>query len=154
MLPLFEWCEHNALTAAMARSTWLLPLFEVLHLFGLTVLIGSVVIVSLRLMGAIMPRRPVSELAREFRAWTIFALIAQVTSGLALFSTESVRWYNSGPFWVKMSLLLTAVVFQFTVFRAVTNRDDAGPLVRCVTAAVALTLWFGVGLAGRAITNL
>jgi hypothetical protein len=152
--PLFEWCEKSAFTAMMTRSTWLVPCFDVLHVIGLTVLIGSVVVVSLRLLGVMMPRRPVSEVAGELWVWTMLGLITQVTSGLALFATESVRWYNSGPFWVKMTFLFLAIVFHFTFFRNVTGRDDAGPLARRLTAAVALTLWFGVGVGGRAITNL
>lgn len=154
LLPLFEWCERSSITAAIAQSRWLVSLVEVLHLIGLTVLVGAIVVVSLRLLGVAMTRRRVSEVAGELWGWTVFGLITQLTSGLALFSTQSVRWYYSGPFWVKMTLVFLAIVFHFTIYRKVTRRDDLGPLPYRLTAALALTLWFGIGVGGRALTTL
>jgi len=69
-----------------------------------------------------MPLRQVTEVAGELGGWTMVGLIMQVVSGLALFATESVRWYHSGPFWVKMTLFFLAVVFHFTFFRNVRSR--------------------------------
>jgi hypothetical protein len=50
-----------------------------------------------------------------------------------------------------MQLLGVAIVFHFTLFSAVTRRDDAHPALRGLTGILALFLWFGVGVAGRAI---
>ena len=153
LLPLFQWFEKSPI-AAIGRSTLLAPLVEVLHLLGLTMLIGAIVVVSLRLFGLVMTRRPVSEVAGELWSWTVLALITQLMSGLTLFATDSVRWYSSGPFWVKMTFLFLAILFHFTIYRKVTRRDDLGPLVYRATGALALTLWFGVGVGGRALTTL
>jgi len=80
--------------------------------------------------------------------------VMQVTSGLVLFTSESVRWYYSVPFWTKMTLLLFAILFHFTIYRNVTRRDDLQPVHYRLTGALALTLWFGVGVGGRALTTL
>ncbi len=68
LLPLFEWCQESVATAAMTQSTWLVSVIELLHLLELTVLIGSVVVVSLRMFGLAMTRRPVSEVAGDLLA--------------------------------------------------------------------------------------
>lgn len=154
LLPLFEWCEKNAVTAAIMQSWWMTSVLEVFHLIGLTMLVGAVVVVSLRLMGLAMTRRPVSEVAGELWSWTVLGLVLQLSSGLALFTAESVRWYHSGPFWVKMTLLFMAIAFHFTVYRRVTRRDDVTPLMCRLTGAFALALWLGVGVGGRALTTL
>jgi hypothetical protein len=154
LLPLFEWCQESAATAAITQSTWLVSVVELLHLLGLTVLVGSVVVVSLRLFGLAMTSRPVSEVAGDLWRWTLYGLAMQLTSGVMLFTSEAVRWYHSGPFLTKMTLLLLALLFHFTTYRRVTRRDDLRPVVYRLTGALALTLWFSVGLAGRAITNL
>jgi len=152
LLQLFQACEQSSM-AGVIRSTWLAPLFEVFHLLGLTVLVGAIVLMSLRLLGLVMTSRPVSEIAAELWGWSVFGLITQLTSGFVLFTSESVRWYNSTPFWVKMTLFFVAVVFHFTIYRKVTRRDDLAPSAYRLTAALALTLWFGIGVGGRALTT-
>src|SRR5258708_2062 len=116
LLQLFQWCQQSSI-AAIVRSTWLASLFEVIHLLGLTVLVGAIVLTSLRLLGLVMTSRPVSEIAGDLWGWTVLGLITQVTSGVVLFTSESVRWYSSVPFWVKMSLLFLAILFHFTIYR-------------------------------------
>ena len=59
--------------------------------------------------------------------------------------------YESTSFWIEMELLLVALVFHFTLYRWVTSHDDTPPALRQFTAILALCLWFGVGVAGRAI---
>ena len=68
--------------------------------------------------------------------------------------TGGAASYFEGPwFRRKMTILLMALVFNFTWFRTVTNAREGQfrPWQNRVTAGVALLLWFGVGVAGRAI---
>jgi len=103
-------------------STWLVSIVELSHLLGLTILVGSVVVVSLRMFGVVMTRMPLSEVAGELWNWALFGLILQLTSGVLLFMSEAVRWYHSGPFLVKMTCLFLALLFHFTIYRRVTGR--------------------------------
>jgi hypothetical protein len=153
VLQFFQWCEKSPIAAA-AQSSWLAPLIEVFHLLGLTMLIGAIGLVSLRLLGLVMTRQPVSEVAADLWGWSAFGLVLQLASGMVLFTSESVRWYYSVPFWTKMTLLCLAILFHFTIYRNVTRRDDLQPLQYRLTGAVALALWFGVGVGGRALTTL
>ena len=51
-----------------------------------------------------------------------------------------------------MLFLFFALLFQFTIYnRMVKNEGASSPVGGKVAAAVAVCLWFGVGLAGRAI---
>lgn len=153
VLTLFRWCEASSV-AQIARSAWLAPLVEVLHLLGLIVLVGGVALVSLRLLGLAMTDRPVSAVAEDVWNWTVYGLILQLASGATLFTSESVRWYFSDAFWTKMSLLSLAILFHFTMYRAVTRRDDLSPGMYRFTGALALAVWLGVGVGGRALTTL
>ena len=51
LLPYFEWIEASALGNAIRQSLWLFPVIEAVHLLGLSVLGGSVLIVDLRMLG-------------------------------------------------------------------------------------------------------
>ena len=51
-----------------------------------------------------------------------------------------------------MLFLFSALLFQFTIYnRVVASEGKSAPIGGKIAAAVALCLWFGVGLAGRAI---
>jgi hypothetical protein len=52
-----------------------------------------------------------------------------------------------------MAVLFPAIIFQFTLFRWVTHRDEnrRPTLLGWLVALLSLTLWFGVGVGGRAI---
>jgi len=64
-----------------------------------------------------------------------------------------MKCYYSPAFRWKMALLVTAVVFCFTLHRRAALRAGIGivsPPQRII-AVVSLLLWLGVGIAGRAI---
>ena len=151
LLPLFEWCEHSGLGNAMRRSVWLFPVIESFHLLGLALIGGAVLIVDLRLLGLGLRRQPVKQLARDAQPWLVGGLFAMVASGVLLFSSEAVKCYYSDAFWTKMTFLLPAILFTFTVRRWATGAGQARmrPSWNRLVAVVSVSLWFVVGAAGR-----
>jgi hypothetical protein len=107
--------------------------------------------VSLRLLGLIMQNYPVPRVAADFRRWILVGLVATLLAGPSMWAATAMRYYDSGPFWLEMQLLAAAIVFHFTLFHYVTTRNGVHRALRGVTAVLALLLWFGVGVAGRAI---
>ena len=65
LLPFFEWCENTAIGGAIRNSVWLFPVIESFHLVALALIGGAVLLVNMRLLGLVLGRRPVSELARR-----------------------------------------------------------------------------------------
>lgn len=134
-------------------STWMFAVVEILHLLGLTVLLGSLVVLHLRLLGWGMRRQPVSQLAGELAPWIRGGLAFTVATGVPLFLSEAMKCYRSPPFAVKMLLLSLAIVSHLVIFRQALRMDVSTrlPLWSRPAACISLALWFGVGLAGRAI---
>jgi len=124
---------------------------SVFLLFGLTLLLGGVFLLSLRLFGMFMQDQPVSRVAGIFRRWTVIGMITTLIAGPSMFAATAMRYYDSPAFWLEQKLLVVAIVFHFTIWQYVTSHDDASPMLRGVTGFLALGLWFGVGVAGRAI---
>jgi uncharacterized protein DUF6644 len=153
MRAFFDLAQHNWWGDTVRQSTWGFAGASVILLFGIALLLGGVFIMSLRLLGLVMRNRPVSQLARDLRGWTLVGLILTLVSGttMAMGHGAMPDLYENTPFWLEMELLLVALVFHFTLYRSVTGRDDASPALRGFTAILALFLWFGVGVAGRAI---
>jgi len=151
VLHFFHWADDSAVAAAIRGSTWVFAFIEVFHLLGLTLLLGTVVLVNLRLCGYGLQRQSLAEVAIDALPWMLVGMAVTMVSGSLLFVSEAMKCYDSPPFFVKMGFLFTALVFTFTLHRKLTKRDAPPPVWGKVAAGFSLFLWFGVGLAGRAI---
>ena len=146
IFPFFQWCEKTWLFHTISDHESFFPALETIHLFGLVLLLGTIVILSLRLLGVIMARQPVPELARELANYSTSGLALMLSSGVLMFVATAVRNYSNTSFWIKMMFLAAALTFHFTYFRKVLRSDASGiPRWRGKLAAWgALILWFGV----------
>ena len=121
-------------------------------MFALTVLLGTVLVLSLRLLHLALVRQPLAAVARSLAPLTFWSLMTMLASGSLLFTSEALKCYENPPFLFKMAMLAAAIVFQWTVVRpAVRGPIEPGRLRSAATALLSLVLWFGVGVAGRAI---
>ena len=84
---------------------------------------------------------------------TLPGLVLMLISGALIFTGGATSYLEGEWFRRKMTILLIALVFNGTWFRRVTNAREGqfNTWQNRVTAGVALLLWFGVGVAGRAI---
>lgn len=151
LLPLFHWVDTSWLSREIRASTWQFAIFEMIHLWGLTMVLGSLMVLDLRLFGVGIGRLRAAELARDLSAWMLSGLAIVLASGVLLFFGEPMKLFGSPSFYVKMGLLALAILFQFTMFRGVASHREASPVLSKLAGAVSLVLWFGVGLAGRGI---
>ena len=144
---------HSSLGHAMQTSKWDFALVEMVHLLALALLGGSVLVVDLRLLGVILKGESARLIGRDLSRMLIGSLIVMIVTGIALLSEEAGKCYFSPAFRWKMALLAAAVLFYFTVHRvALLRSDNGGPtLWSRTTALISLSLWLGVGVAGRAI---
>lgn len=151
LLPFFKWCEATALGKTVQESLWLFPVIEAVHLLGLALLGGTLLVVDLRLLGLGLTSQRVSSLARQVQPWLTGAVVVLLATGLPLFLSEAVKCYYNDAFWVKVTTLPVAIVFTFTIRRAVTLADEGrvGPSAARLVALTSLALWFVVAAAGR-----
>ena len=57
------WCQYNALSQFMRSAKWPYPSVEILHIAGLILVFGSMLILNLRIFGRILRQEPVSQVA-------------------------------------------------------------------------------------------
>src|SRR5579872_2987723 len=105
ILAFFTWCDHTGISTIIKNSTYIFPIFEVLHLLALAVISGAVLILNLRLFGLGLSRQPVGEVAAEIRPYLIGSLLAMFATGSFLFIAEPLKCYDHGAFWYKMASL-------------------------------------------------
>lgn len=153
ILHLFQWLNGTSFSIFIRDSTYGFAIIEMIHLLGLAAVGGVILIVDLRLLGIGLRRQSVSQIARELTPLFLGSLTIMLVSGALLVATGPLKYYYSPWFRVKMLFFFLAVVFYFTLHRSVVGSNgDAHPSAWSkVAAVVSMTLWLGVGLAGRAI---
>ena len=151
LLPYFQWISNTRVSQAIGQSSWAFAVIESVHLLGLAVIGGTVLILDLRLLGLGLRDQPIARVAREVFPWFVGSLIVMLVTGFGLFMSEAIKCYDSRPFWVKMVALLLATIFAFTVRRkvALAAEGNVRPIWLKVVAVVSLALWFAVGASGR-----
>ena len=137
-------------------SKYGMPSVQSFHLVGLMILLTTVVTMDLRLAGLGLRDYTLSMLARQLKPWTVGAIVLVMSSGLLIFLATPGKYVDSHPFRLKMALLCCALLFHFGVLGRFTAPDSVARSrsISVVVAALPLTLWFGVGCAGRAIAFL
>src|SRR5215467_8175855 len=149
LLDLFGWFQYSPLITAMRGSPWFFPVIASIHLMGLALIGGAVLIVDLRLLGLGLRGQPVAQVAREGERWLLISLLVLVPTGTLQFMCfAATKYYYLKAFWVKMAALPLALLFTFAVRHKVAMADETrlSPVWRRFVAMVSLSLWSTVAI--------
>lgn len=155
-----QWVYGTHLSTAIRESVWVFPIIESIHVLGITVLVGTITVLDLRLLGLIMKREPVSRIAHQVLPWTWAGFFIMFVTGLLLSIAEAATNYYNWAFRIKLVLLvlvgLNPLIFHLTIYRRVNTWDlsNVTPLRARAAALCSLTLWAGIIIAGRMIAYL
>lgn len=132
--------------AGLQSHPWAYPVLEIVHIFGIALLLGNLVLLELRVFGrgAQLALQPLARLALA-TAGTGFSLAA--ASGLVMFASQPGELLANRAFTLKM-LLIFAAGCNAAWFHG------RGSLARCDTTARALLvlstlIWLAVLTCGR-----
>ena len=135
----------------LRSHAWAYPALEVVHIFGIGLLLGNLVLLELRVfgLGAALPVRALARLGLSLAACG-FALAA--ASGLLMFATQAQELLANRAFTLKMLLLLAAGC-NAGVFH---GRDSLGRMDGMARAQMFLStlLWLAIVTCGRWIAYL
>ena len=153
MMDLLMRIEASGMSTWLRESPalWAFPMLLTLHTIGLGLIVGSTVVVNLRILGG-ASNIPLKPLEKFFKImWLGFAL--NVITGLLLFVKEATTVSVSGVFWVKMSLIALAI-WVLTRIKTKVFEDpqvDTRPVPNNVRAlaVVSILLWAAAITAGR-----
>jgi Family of unknown function (DUF6644) len=146
--------EASALGQALRGSRTLFGEVAAVHLIGVGLLFGSIVVLDLRLLG-LSRSIPVRRLAAHVLPWTLLSFLLIVPTGLTMFVAHAGRLIASRLFAMKMGLIfaggVNAAVFHAGVFRgsAAWDTGRAPPAAARAAAALSLVIWIAVIVCGR-----
>jgi hypothetical protein len=148
--------ESTALAQAIAESETLFPWVEAVHVLAITLVVGSIAIVDLRLIGFASRDHAVTRLTKDVLPCTWVAFFVAALSGALLFMSKAMTYGHNFYFQGKLVLLVFAGI-NMAVFHVLVNRDVARwgstphttPLSAKVAGALSLCLWVSVVTFGR-----
>jgi len=155
VLDVCRWLEATPLATAITESDWMFPTIETVHVLALSLVVGSIAMLDLRMIGVSNRSMTVVRLSEETLPWTWGAFVVAAISGSLLFVSAATKYYANIPLRIKFVLMACAginmAVFHFTAFRAVHSWNTSLPTPRAAKVAGGLSLifWMGVVFAGR-----
>jgi hypothetical protein len=148
--------EATSWATAVRESTWLFPTIESIHVLMLVLVVGSIMVVDLRLLNLSSRDRSVKELTDDVLPWTWTAFAGAAITGTLLFSSSAVKYWGIWQFEAKMAMLALAALnmglFHVGAFRSVARWDRAPahpPLPAKLAGGISLGIWVTVIALGR-----
>lgn len=140
--------EHNG---------WAIPTIQTIHIVGISFVMGSVLMIDLRILGWAGMDQTLRQTTRRFGPWLTGSLCLLLATGVLMVVGEPVRELVTLSFWLKMALVgigtVTASVFQWTLRSNEQQWEEArvhSPYIRGL-AVLTFLLWVGIIVLGRLI---
>ena len=147
--------------AALRASRWVYPLVNAGHIAGIALLVGAIVPLDLRLMGA-WRSVPLDQLARVLVPVALAGLALAVLCGFLMFAVSAGKYAALPLFWLKLGLIAAAIANALLLRRSpawtlasLPDLPSEPPPGRLRAAgALSVGLWLSALLCGRFLAYL
>jgi hypothetical protein len=115
-----EWLSTTFLSVFIQNhNSWVIPTIQSIHIIGIGGVVGSVLMIDLRILGLAGMDQTLKQTTSRFGPWLTGALWLLLATGLLMVIGEPVRELVTFSFWLKMFLVavgtLIAAIFQITL---------------------------------------
>ncbi len=131
------------------------PIIQTVHILGIAVLMGTVVMLNLRTLGLAVPSQALSEMTNRVMPWVFWALVSNLVSGAFFVFGRPNRYFNNPIFGWKIAFLIPALLLTFCFYWLHKQQPAYWELNRKrlwtarAIAALSLICWLAVAMAGR-----
>jgi len=147
--------EDSGLADNIRENDLLFPLIESVHVVAICLVVGSILVVDLRLLGLASVHRSVSRVTSGILPLTWSAFAVAVASGALLFISNATKYLGNG-FFVAKIFLIGAAGLNMVIFHAISAKDlprwenqTALPLPARLAGGLSILLWVAVVACGR-----
>ncbi len=147
--------EDSALADNIRENDLLFPLIESVHVLAICLVVGSILVVDLRLLGLASIDRRVSRVTSGILPLTWSAFAVAIASGSLLFISNATKYLENGYFDAKIILICLAGL-NMAIFHAISAKDlpkweneTTPPLRARLAGGLSILLWVSVVTCGR-----
>mgnify|MGYP006908256928 CR=1 FL=1 len=151
------WLGETPWSVALLESLYAWPLIETSHVLTLALFAGTAIMLDLRLTGLGFRDVPVSAFVDRVLPWTRAAFALMAITGLLLFYSDPLKYYQNLFFRVKATFLVVAGInigfFHARTHRTIADWDDwpVPPRAVRIAGAVSLLAWSAIVVSGRLV---
>ena len=150
-----QWLHATAFSQWIQVTTWVIPLLQSIHIVMIGVVFISSLMITLRVLGHMRADEPFAAVWHRFAPWMWGGLVVMAVTGALLIVGEPPREFGALSFWIKMALVLVAVLLTTFLGSLLKHapHDAASPLRGPARPAayVLVVLWIAIIFLGRAI---
>jgi hypothetical protein len=156
-LTFVQWIQLTDFFTALRGSAYVYPIVLSLHMVGIALFGGMILMTDLRLLGVTMRKRPIADVVNQLRVPKRWGLLLTVTCGFLMFGSKAEEYYYNAFFRTKLILLAIVVVSELVFYRGIYANPaalDQAPTVpgnAKLAAALSLLLWTSIACCGRGI---
>jgi hypothetical protein len=153
-----DWMLSTPINALVIGYAWSWPTLESAHFLALCTLMGSLLVMDLRLIG--FQRMIPLSAVHSLMPLAIVSFAINVISGFGFLFGDPNTYFQNWAFWMKMSLIVLAGVNFLVYFTAVEPKilklgpNEPTPWSAKIVGVLSLTFWFGVLSYGRLLPYL
>ena len=147
--------ENSGLADNIRENDVLFPLIESMHVVAICLVVGSILVVDLRLLGLASIHRSLSRVTSGILPLTWSAFAVAVTSGILLFISNATKYLGNGYFVAKI-FLICAAGLNMAIFHGISAKDlprweneTLLPLPARLAGGLSILLWVSVVICGR-----
>ncbi|HKR89926.1 MAG TPA: DUF6644 family protein [Phenylobacterium sp.] len=135
--------------------SWIIPSLQTVHILAISVVLGSILLVDLRLLGLVGRGVALDAVVRRFAAWLWWSLLVLAITGSVLVVGEPDRSLTNPVFQTKLVLVALAALATLAITRPVAGDPQFWTATPARLAAgrglalVSLAIWLAVIIAGR-----
>jgi hypothetical protein len=150
-----SYLESSSLADSIRENDLLFPVIESVHVLAICLVVGSILVVDLRLLGLASTKWPVGGVTKAILPLTWCAFVVAVASGGLMFISNASKYLGNGFFVAKMILIgiagLNMLVFHFIGARDLPKweRNARPPLPARLAGGLSILLWVAVVACGR-----
>ena len=153
MDPMLHWIRETPLGFAVREMPGLFPMCETLHFIGLSLLIGVMIVVDLRILGLFRQTSYASVLS--LLPLAILGFVINMVTGICFIAGNPFLYFTNTAFFIKLGVIvlggLNAVWFTLAEHKQIVGipPEAAAPPLARIMAAASLGMWILVILLGR-----
>ena len=153
-----NWVASTSLSGWVTQGAWTWPILETLHFFGMTILMGALLVIDLRLIGFF--RRISFEATHKLLPYVFTGFGINLVTGILFYFGDPGRYTVNISFQIKMVLIILAGINAALFYVLIDKKmgtwsaHDNTPGDAKIIGAASLVLWFGVLIMGRMIPYL
>lgn len=155
MLSFCRWLQNQPFALAVSGTLWGYPYVQLIHYTGLSIWVGTTLLVNLRFMDLVKKRENAARFARKYFVLNWIGFAIAVFGGFLLFSGSAESYYLNAAFRIKFPVFLVGVAYHgFLQWKSSDwGRTDPLPGVARMAAFAEILIWLTVVTAATRIPN-